>query len=133
MDPTRQEQLPRERKNYALSQVLAPRAACRTKGNFLLRRTRSLALTIVAITQSASSRDSEGTGCGRWSPRSGSSRSTSASVLPSIAPQGEVLLPSAIQPNSPGVRHSFSPPAPRLGLFLENLEMADSIMGYSFI
>lgn len=39
----------------------------------LLGKTCSLALTIVAITQSAILRDRKGTGCGRWSPRSDSS------------------------------------------------------------
>lgn len=43
-------QLPREGKGgSAVVKALAPRAYCGTKGNVLLRRARSLALTIVSV------------------------------------------------------------------------------------
>ena len=105
-------QLPREGKgDSAVVKALAPRAYCGTKGNVLLRRARSLALTIVSVTQFVISRDTHrGTWPWRWAPWSGLSNATSASEPASVAHLGEGFLPSAVQT--------------RPGLLLQNLEMA---------
>lgn len=107
-----EKQLPREGKgDSAVAKALAPRAYCGTKGNLLLRRARSLALTIVSVTQSVISRDTHrGTWPWQWAPWPGLSSATSASVLASVALLGKGLLPSAVQA--------------RPDLLLQNLEMA---------
>lgn len=129
--------LEKERAMRCLKHWLPKPPAGGTKGNFLLRRTCSLALTIVAVAQSAISRASQRRNGLRTTVNSiRFLQLASAFVLPSIAHQGQVLIPSAIQLNSPGVRFSSlptPPPPQRLGLLLENLEMTDSIMGCSFV
>lgn len=130
-EPSIQEiQLPRERGTvHSLSKALAPRASCGTKGHFLLRRTCYLTLTTVAVTQPAISRARQRRS--RWD----------RDHPDGAFPVQHVLL--CLQALPIGVKFFLQlssqillvsgTPFPRLGWLLEDIEVADNILGFSLV